>query len=532
MHATTLYLALMLTAQVNGPGTQPPSAFGAGAQPAPIQTEPAPSFGGFGSFNGGAPPSRPAEPPAEGPASPPAGSFNPQGPPASGAPLPTIQPMQNPVGAAPGRFEPTPASNPTLPPGNGNPGTQPGAGQSSFGQMNAGQLNSGQINPGQLNTPQRSVSISAPVARTALQQPIAPTEGSLARTLLRQAITPDVVETGGQPLRLLEAIELTTDRTRQLQAVKAYWRLALARADAAHAVQEQTWLSQAPAPQAADQQAQLKAAQYGAAARETEARLALAATQHDFSLAAERRTETPLFVPVDLPFSGEYQTNFRALFSGRVPPAALLRVERTLPGYYELLNIRAEAVESAALALEATDAAYRKGQSNIVDLLTAYEQLQRQRIAFLQAVGDYNYSIADYAMAVAGPNVNRQAVVSMLIETVEAPTATANVTPGLIRRTSGEEPVLAEPPAGIVAPATYEEPAGNPSSGVGRSVLVRENEPTSAATPAGPLTPVFPTGEEPPTLAAPGPVANQQSPEMAPPGEFAPAGEARPLQPE
>jgi len=306
----------------------------------------------------------------------------------------------------------------------------------------------------------------APIARTALQQPVPNSDRPLAEKLLQEAFS--LAGNQGTGVALSNAIERSADRASQLLAVKAYWQLALAQGDASFAAQEQSWITQVPQPQAADKQAVLRAAQYAAAARNSEAKLALTASMHDFAEAAQRTETDVFFVPTDTPFTGAYRTNFRALFSGREAPAALVRIEKMLPLHYELTTVRAESVESSALALESVDAAYRKGQATVIDLLAAFNRLQEQRIAFLQAVGEYNYSIADFALAVAGPSIGRDAVISMLIERQRPAGAingarTADVR-GVIRRTSAEVPL-----------------------GVDQSVLVRgQSEPTPALGPIGP----------------------------------------------
>ena len=67
--------------------------------------------------------------------------------------------------------------------------------------------------------------------------------------------------------------------------------------------------------------------------------------------------------------------------------------------------------------------------------------LRSQRRAFLDSVHDYNFAIAEYALSIAGPGLERQTVVSMLIRTTN--------TRGAYRGASLERPRDVLPVSGV-----------------------------------------------------------------------------------
>jgi hypothetical protein len=159
----------------------------------------------------------------------------------------------------------------------------------------------------------------------------------------------------------------------------------------------------------------LESAVAAARARQAEAELALVAAQQDLAEAAPAITSaSPL--PSDSPFVGVYRTNFTAIYANKTPPPGLKRIDRTLPVIQRLIDARTTAVNKERAALHSVTDAYERGQVLLPHVLDSFLQLRQQQIAFLAAVRDYNYSIADYAVSVFTPDLGREAVVSMLIE--------------------------------------------------------------------------------------------------------------------
>jgi hypothetical protein len=299
------------------------------------------------------------------------------------------------------------------------------------------------------------------VVQANAEQPLATQE--LAESLLTYALQPRDKSPQGEPLTLRSTIEKLDDRASTVRAVKAYWQLSLAIADHHHAVEEVGFLSSLPSPAPAHQQAKSVSALSAARARQVEAELALAAAQQDLTEAA-RSTDAGPVIPADSPFVGKYRTNFEALFASRPVPAGLRRINRTLPILHRLITARADAVAAAGEELKAMTQAYQGGDAGFDDLHASFIQLRGQRIAFLAAVRDYNYSIADYALSVSTPQLDRDAIVSMLIETknedrsVLAPGgSTDSPAKG---SSSTAAPPLGRPPAksSVVAPATRQPP--------------------------------------------------------------------------
>src|SRR6185503_6442562 len=98
---------------------------------------------------------------------------------------------------------------------------------------------------------------------------------------------------------------------------------------------------------------------------------------------------------------------FKELFANRTAPAVLRRIDRTLPPLRELIDSQAAAVSAADKSLYALSQAYEDGETGLALVVEAHKQLRRQRREFLVAVRDYNFSIAEYAMAVVTPSTSR-----------------------------------------------------------------------------------------------------------------------------
>ncbi|MEQ8787330.1 MAG: hypothetical protein RIC55_13575 [Pirellulaceae bacterium] len=252
------------------------------------------------------------------------------------------------------------------------------------------------------------------VMQAASQQPLS--KQSLSESLLAYALQQREQVKFDTALTLRAAIETPSGRASTVRAVKGYWQLSLAIADHHHALEEVEFLESLPSPAAAFERAQREAALSAARARVAESELALEAAQQDLTEAAGAAGKNS-YLPSDPPFVGEYRTNFNALFSNRTPPAGLQRIDRTLPILHRLIRARADATASAGESLRATTQAYQQGEVGFDDLNDAFVHLRGQRIAFLAAVRDYNYSIADYALSVSTSELGRDAIVSMLIET-------------------------------------------------------------------------------------------------------------------
>jgi hypothetical protein len=343
---------------------------------------------------------------------------------------------------------------------------------------------------------------AAHAAAAAYNDPVAAPPSAAA--LLTYALQPQPTSVPGKPVALKTAIERANDRASLVRAIKAYWQLALAAADHNHASEELSFLSELPVPAMPHERAMLESAIAAARARQAEAELALVAAQQDLSEAAPTITsQAPL--PSDPPFVGVYRTNFAAIFANKTVPPGLKRIDRTLPVLQRLIDARATAVNKERSALQALTDAYERGQAPLTQLLESFLQLRQQQIAFLAAVRDYNYSIADYAVSVFTPDLGRDAVVSMLIERPSDDAGRSILSP---RREA--EPVRETLPAASPneqrAPVTAQQPA--PDYGARPPATRLTDSPPNTARPAtngtattGVTTPpansVFPTNPAP-----------------------------------
>lgn len=216
----------------------------------------------------------------------------------------------------------------------------------------------------------------------------------------------------GRAVTLLEGLSAARDPGRQAEVVHGYWRLveALGAYRAAFDAVTRLGLQVRPedAPMLRAAQAAAQAALQAAAARATVA-------QHELGEAALVNPASGLPIPADLPHVGGYRTGFDEVYAmrGVLPQARLLH--RVLPVRRQAIEARAAAVQAAEDALQAIAEAYAAGRADLAAVLAAVDHWTGQRQAFLATVCQYNHDIADYALAVSGPVVASQSLVSMLI---------------------------------------------------------------------------------------------------------------------
>jgi hypothetical protein len=240
--------------------------------------------------------------------------------------------------------------------------------------------------------------------------------GTAAATMLEQWLrSPPQRALTGRPIPLLDALKNTADRGRQLAAVKAYWAVSHSMADYHLALADSQWLASLSRPSDARELAALEAAAAVAEAHERQAELAAIAAQHDLATIAGLTDAADAPLAADAPFVGSYGTKFQALFGGRPAPESVRRIDQTLPLAQRLIEARAGAVTALESSLKAQVEAYHQGQVELGAVLAAHAALRQERNALLKATFDYNGSIADYALFVATPGLDRSLVVKMLI---------------------------------------------------------------------------------------------------------------------
>jgi hypothetical protein len=241
---------------------------------------------------------------------------------------------------------------------------------------------------------------------------------ALAHKLLGELIAPTAGDQSVRPLRLVDALERASGSQQQFTAIKAYWDWTLAVSELHGVLEEDTVLSRVPAPRTA----LLHAAQRKAShARLEDSQLDVAAKLVDLLDAGSLRgIGTPLR-PAEIPYASTYNTNFSRLFPGNSAPQPLRKIHQTLPYALKVIRSRADAYATSRQAMNATEGAYQKGQASYHELIDAIALARSQRRAFLDSVHDYNFAIAEYALSIAGPGLQRETVVSMLIRTSSTP---------------------------------------------------------------------------------------------------------------
>ena len=76
----------------------------------------------------------------------------------------------------------------------------------------------------------------------------------------------------------------------------------------------------------------------------------------------------------------------------------------------------ATAVQAAEDERNAFRSAYERQQSRLQEVIDSNNRLAARRTEFLNTVRDYNLTIADYALNVAGSGRDNSTIVSMLIQ--------------------------------------------------------------------------------------------------------------------
>lgn len=271
----------------------------------------------------------------------------------------------------------------------------------------------------------------------------------------------------GQAITLSAALNRVPDRQQQLVVTKAYWKLTAARADYHFARDGYDRLFRLTETQS--DQATVQGAQAASRAAVRDAELNLTRAQFELAEQVSLLSTDSLPLPVDRPHVGEYRTHFEQIFQGRTPAAKARLVHNTLPIRRQAIDAHAAAILAALDAYDAIGEDYSRGAIDLAALLSAADQLSHQRRAFVAAVRDYNFDIADYAFSVAGENANIEKLVSMLIKTDSASASGSSVygrgaSPPLVETT-------VEPSTGGSGRTFRSAPAGSGSTGESRPSL-------------------------------------------------------------
>ena len=307
---------------------------------------------------------------------------------------------------------------------------------------------------------------------------LAPSEPGLLRRTPPELVADALVlddrsALAGSPLTLFEALSSSQDRLERVDVAHAYWHLAMAVANYRSLFDRCDRL----AGLAVDplDEAMLDTARSSAAAALSGAELAAVSAQHELAEAASLRPGSELPLTSDLPHVGPYRTYFDEVFSIRSLPDRTRLVDRRLQIRRRVIDVRATALVAAEEVVDAVEDAYASGRADLPAVLAAVDRWTEQSQALMKSVCDYNHDIADYALAVAGPETSASELVAMLI-----------------RHGSG-----------AMVPAGSATGANEPFTGGPRSILTNEVKPTN-------YQPIIGTGTSAPRV-----------PTLAPPRELA-----------
>ena len=267
-------------------------------------------------------------------------------------------------------------------------------------------------------TPQPQPPYSAPQTPKASVQ-IPAVQNLTPQEMLQQAMTvPPNSVVAGRNVTLLDVLGNVTDRSKRIAITHAYWHLARKLGEYRFCWEESR---QIQATRLASVDSNLLAPAQQAADRElTAAELALIQAQYHLAEVAGLDSSGRLPLPADNFHLGTYSTHFDKIFANSSPPGRTRLLHRTLPLQHQVTTVRTEAVHAAQDAFQEIARSYQAGQVDAGDVLNAMRQITAQKRAWITAIARYNDSIADYALAIAGPETTGRDLVSILIKLSKA----------------------------------------------------------------------------------------------------------------
>ena len=220
--------------------------------------------------------------------------------------------------------------------------------------------------------------------------------------MLEEAMTlPPSSVVAGRRVTLVDVLGQVTSRAKRVEIAHAYWQLARKLGEYRFCWEESQQI-QAIGLHRLD--ANLLASAQQAADRElTAAELALLQSQYHLAEVADLDSSGKLPLPGDSFHLGTYNTHFDKIFVNRSSPGQTRLIHRTLPLQHRVIDVRTEAVHAVQDALAEVVRSYGVQQVDAADVLAALHEITVQRRAWIAAVARYNHSIADYALAIAGP---------------------------------------------------------------------------------------------------------------------------------
>jgi hypothetical protein len=274
---------------------------------------------------------------------------------------------------------------------------------------------------------------SEPTERTALRQPIGP-----SGVVLRQHLDLDGLSAQVQAKRLTAVLHRPADDVgpegktvdletclqgltsgRRRAVIEAYWEASL-RAAQHEAYRKHTELlddlhETVTAVGSSDAIARLRAARLDADADLLEAENRLLTAQHELTQRCGRSLDGRWLLPTTLPHAGNYRLRLESQPRRLVESWTLKRLAAIIPALGTSLADRAQAVVEADSIRTQTVAVYRSQGISFNRVLSAVDEQTKETLAFLDLVGAYNQSIADYVTAVVPAALPEEQLVATLV---------------------------------------------------------------------------------------------------------------------
>lgn len=221
-----------------------------------------------------------------------------------------------------------------------------------------------------------------------------------------------------RPVDLTEVLnDAPRDPAQRLAAVQGYWRLW--RAFAGRAIAETNLARLKPLArqiEAGTVEATLVAAEEAAAqAQLAEADLEVREAQVTLCGLLGWNASGSMPRPLDPPHVRTYNTYYESIYQRRTPTERVLLIHQTLPIYHAALGARGTARQAALDMVAAQEKGFQQQQINVETLLAAWQAQSREQQELCRLAHLYNELIAEYAVPLAGQNMETPKLVGMLI---------------------------------------------------------------------------------------------------------------------
>lgn len=243
------------------------------------------------------------------------------------------------------------------------------------------------------------------------------------------------------------------DPGQRLRVVQAYWRLWKAFADRAVGLQLVGWIEPVSrgAPANSVDAVLLEAELASAKARLEEAEVAVRAAQVEVCGLLGWNTSGSMPRPIDPPHVGIYHTHYETIYARRSPTERTLLIHQTLPIYHQAIGAHGVAWQTANDVVAEQQSGYHGGQVNVENLLSAWHGHARQQQELCRVAWEYNDLIAEYAVPLAGQQMETPRLVGMLIRPTSAQAS----------RRPGNRADATAPFGDAVEQAGFDEPIGD-----------------------------------------------------------------------